>query len=327
MKFSTKSVLAIAMATLVAGAQAAGATWLTSYQKALQVSAKTGKPILADFTGTTWCIYCKKLDAEVFSTPEFKQWAAKNVVLLKLDFPEEMPSPAVLRTQPELAARYELTKKYRIEGFPTIYFLRSNGKAFGMFGYQAGGPVRWTTLADRLVNPHKPAAQRVSATVKGYPDIINKTLYADVDLRGKKAPKLVVEKWLNGKAPKTDGKVVLVDFWASWCPGCREIIPELAQWQKKYGKDLVVIGVTDEDPQKVAKFMKNTPMNYYVAIDRTHNMYRQIGIQSIPHALVITPDHVVRWQGFPDLRQDILTEEVMANIISTSKRQTVATRR
>jgi len=107
----------------------------------------------------------------------------------------------------------------------------------------------------------------------------------------------------------------------------QELQPQIKALQKKYGKDLVVIGVSDEDPQKVAKFMKTTPMNYYVAIDRSHNLYRQIGIQSIPHALVITPDHIVRWQGFPDLRGDILTEEVMANIIATSKRSTVAMRR
>jgi peroxiredoxin len=98
----------------------------------------------------------------------------------------------------------------------------------------------------------------------------------------------------------------------------------LGSWQKKYGKDLVVIGVTDETPAKVQKFMHGTAMNYVVATDPSHKMYKQIGIQSIPHALVITPDGIVRWQGFPDQQGDILTEDVLAQIINTSKRQTVA---
>ena len=62
------------------------AAWINDFSKAAKLSQKTNKPILANFTGSDWCGYCKVLDRTVFSTPEFQTWAEKNVVLLEVDF-------------------------------------------------------------------------------------------------------------------------------------------------------------------------------------------------------------------------------------------------
>src|SRR5580700_3646190 len=77
-----------------------------------------------------------------------------------------------------------------------------------------------------------------------YPKPVSKELYAD-DIRGKKAPDFFVEKWLTAE-PDRKGKVVLIDFWATWCGPCRKAIPELSAFQEKFKDDLVVIGVSDE---------------------------------------------------------------------------------
>ena len=98
-----------------------------------------------------------------------------------------------------------------------------------------------------------------------YPEAIKKQVFADNDLRGKEAPPLHVEKWVNGKAPDTKGKVVLIDFWATWCPPCRESIPELNEFKKKFADDLVVIGITSEPPKKIKSFMKKLPIDYSIA--------------------------------------------------------------
>jgi len=246
-----------------------------------------------------------------------------------LDFPENPPSLEVMKKQdPELLERYKLTQKYPVPGFPTIYFIRSSGKAFGKYGYDRGGPVHWTTMADRLVNPKTVSMRplRFSSKTDGYPKYVSKNLYADNDFRGKKAPKLVVETWLTGKGPETDGKVVLIDFWATWCPSCRDLIPELGAWQKKFGKDLVVIGVSDEDKNTLVKFMKQTEMSYNVGTDTKETTEKVLGVKGIPQVLVITPDHIVRWQGYPGDDSDPLTEKVLSQIIETSKKQTLASR-
>jgi len=155
MNSSIKHAIAAVFAlSMLAGANAKGEGWLTSYTQALKQSQKTGKPILANFTGSDWCHWCIQLHHEVFDTPEFKKWASKNVVLLELDYPHSVPQSAELKKQNE-----DLLKKYPIEGYPTIYFIRSDGKAFGTYGYDRGGPVRWTKMADRLVQSHKQTAE------------------------------------------------------------------------------------------------------------------------------------------------------------------------
>ncbi|HLK14228.1 MAG TPA: TlpA disulfide reductase family protein [Fimbriimonadaceae bacterium] len=145
-----------------------------------------------------------------------------------------------------------------------------------------------------------------------------KNLYAKHDFRARKAPRLVVKQWLR-KPPSTRGKVVLIDFWATWCEPCREAIPDLAKWQRKFGKDLVVIGLSDEKASVVSKFMKTAKMPYAVGVDPSATTKHRVGIDAIPNVLVVSADGIVRWQGFPLDESDPLTESTLAQIIRASK--------
>ena len=152
-----------------------------------------------------------------------------------------------------------------------------------------------------------------------WPKIVtSKTLYADNDYRGKKAPDFFVQKWLNANEVDTRGKVVVVDFWATWCPPCRATIPELNEIAKKFKDKVVVIGISDEKEETVADFMKKTEMDYNVGIDPTRKMSKQIGVKGIPHVLVISPDGIVRWQGFPLDNSDRLTDAVIQQVVDQS---------
>jgi cytochrome c biogenesis protein CcmG, thiol:disulfide interchange protein DsbE len=167
-----------------------------------------------------------------------------------------------------------------------------------------------------------PSVQAKSADDSdGYPPVVKKELYAKKDFRGKTAPKFLVKEWLNGAAPDTKGKVVLLDFWATWCGPCGELVPELNEYKKKFGNDLAIIGISDETAREVRKFMKLTPIDYDVALAPDQEMYNAIGITGIPHCLVISADGVVRWQGFPSSDDDPLTEKKLSQIIQESKKQ------
>ena len=119
---------------------------MTDYKAALSLSKKTGKPILADFTGSDWCGWCIKLHKEVFDKPEFMSWAKKNVILLELDYPNQKPQTAAIKKQ-----NAELAKKYAIQGYPTILFLNHKGDKLGEYGYAEGGPAKWTKAAEAML--------------------------------------------------------------------------------------------------------------------------------------------------------------------------------
>jgi thiol-disulfide isomerase/thioredoxin len=96
----------------------------------------------------------------------------------------------------------------------------------------------------------------------------------------------------NGKLVKSsdfDGKVVILDFWATWCPPCKAEIPGFIELQKKYGeKGLIVIGVSlDEQGVSVVKqFMKEFGMNYPVVMGDVKLM-QDFGGTAIPTTFVI----------------------------------------
>lgn len=144
-----------ALSTMLVGAVAAasfasGEGWLTSWDKAVAESKKTGKVILAEFTGSDWCYWCKKLEQEVFATKEFKSWANKNAVLLYLDFPRRTKLDAKLKAQND-----GLAKKYKIQGYPTVLVLNAKGDKLGQLGYMPGGPSKWLPEADKTIKAKK----------------------------------------------------------------------------------------------------------------------------------------------------------------------------
>ena len=112
--------------------------WLTDYELAKKQATEENKTILMDFTGSDWCGWCIRLHEEVFSLPEFKDYAKENLVLLELDFPRGK------RLSPDLVAQNEkLQEEFKVQGFPTIVLLDGEGRPFGRTGYQAGGPMAY----------------------------------------------------------------------------------------------------------------------------------------------------------------------------------------
>ena len=131
---------------------------------------------------------------------------------------------------------------------------------------------------------------------------------------GQKAPAFVVEKWL-GDEPKREGKWVLIDFWATWCGPCRKAVPHLNEFHQKFADKLVVIGVSDEKEEVVRKMAEPT-IEYASAIDTQARMKKELGVTGIPHIIIIDPQGIVRWEGFPFLNGHELTEKVITALLS-----------
>ena len=121
---------------------AAASGWLDDYHKAQQEAKTSKKLLLLNFTGSDWCGWCIKLDKDVFSQPEFKDYASKNLVLLELDFPR----PSGSRWQGQAAElkkqNLELARQYDVHGFPTLIVLDGNGQKLWRFeGYLPGAEL------------------------------------------------------------------------------------------------------------------------------------------------------------------------------------------
>lgn len=98
---------------------------------------------------------------------------------------------------------------------------------------------------------------------------------------------------LEGKLPNTvKGKVVIVDFWASWCGPCKESFPVMEELQSNYGKKgLVILAVNlDEDRSTMEDFLKKHPVTFTVVRDASKKLVGRASIKSMPTSFVIGPD-------------------------------------
>jgi len=115
----------------------------------------------------------------------------------------------------------------------------------------------------------------------------------------KQAPRLIMED-LNGRTIRLSdykGKVVLLNFWATWCPPCRAEMPELVSMQREYGsRGLQVIGITypPEQRARVRRFIRRFKVNYPIALGTRKTKTLFDGGQDLPMTVVIDREGLIR---------------------------------
>lgn len=123
--------------------------------------------------------------------------------------------------------------------------------------------------------------------------------------KGDKFPKINMQylgkkKKLNGKALK--GKVVIYDFWASWCTPCKVELPFLDKLYKKHRKEgLVVIGINvDEEQGSAQKFLKDHPVRFPIVFDKGKKLIDKAKVSTMPTSFIVDRQGVIRYhhQGF-----------------------------
>ena len=112
--------------------------WITDFDQGLKIAAEKQLPVLLSFTGSDWCVYCKKLEEEVFSKSEFKDFVKDKFVLIKIDFPRKNPLPADV-----MKKHHQLAQKYKIKEFPAVIFLTKDEVFILKSGYREGGTVSY----------------------------------------------------------------------------------------------------------------------------------------------------------------------------------------
>ena len=140
--------LLVACATLVLCA----GTWTTDFEAAKKTSKEKNLPMMLDFTGSDWCLWCKLMDKKVFAEKEWDVWAATNVVCVTVDFPSDRSAVS--------KKNEELLEKYGVRGFPTFVLLAPGGvKELG----RAHCPGRDVTPAAFIAEVKKAIGKGVAA--------------------------------------------------------------------------------------------------------------------------------------------------------------------
>ena len=122
----------------------------------------------------------------------------------------------------------------------------------------------------------------------------------DVKSAGKPAPLQFTLKDMNGvdvKLASFKGKVILLNFWATWCGPCRAEIPSLIELQKQYADDLVVLGFSVDDPvAKLKPYAKEFQINYPILVGLgREDVQEAFGpLWGIPVSVIIARDGTIQ---------------------------------
>jgi peroxiredoxin len=117
-----------------------------------------------------------------------------------------------------------------------------------------------------------------------------------VRLVGKSAADFTLKDLQGQKVSLSDfqGKIVLLDFWATWCPPCREELPSIDKLYRTYkDKDLAVLGINDEDSGTVKSFLKKNDYSLPTLVDSKRSVHRIYGARAIPTVVVIDRKGVI----------------------------------
>lgn len=117
---------------------------------------------------------------------------------------------------------------------------------------------------------------------------------------GQNAPPIQITEWITPNPPsQTDlqGKVYVLEFWATWCSPCIRSIPHMIELANKH-KDVTFISVsTDNSSNPVKNMVQSKSINYNVAMD--NGLARKYFVRGIPEAFIIDRNGYIAWQGHP----------------------------
>ena len=239
------------------------AGWLTVLDQPMAKAQSNNKFILLFFTGSDWCGWCKKFDQEVLSTPEFREYAQKNLVLVEINFPKQTAQSDSIKK-----ANAAWKERFKVDGFPTLILLDNHFKALGrQDGYVEGGAKAFIQELEQWKERAVPSSQITAGGLQWFTDLPPAQAQA-----------------------RNENKLVLLDFTGSdWCGWCMKLDedtfskPEFADYAKK-NLVLVQLDFPEKKPQAESLKQANAALQ------------KKYGVDGYPTLIAMKPDGTVVWK-------------------------------
>ena len=249
------------------GSQEKGIPWKSYDEKLLGISQMEGKPVIIDFSAD-WCLPCKELDKFTFSSPEVVE-RAEDFLTMKADLTRD--------TSPEAKV---LRERYDIRGVPTVIFL--NPQCEEILKLRFTGFIKTEEflkkMEEALLNDRKTA-----------PD------FALRDLNGREVKLSDLER----------KRVIILNFWATWCGPCRWEIPQLIEFYDRYrGDGVEIIGISMDQGgnavEKVKNFVSQHEVSYPILMYTDKVVQDYGGIYGIPTTFILDKNRKIhkKYQGY-----------------------------
>jgi thiol-disulfide isomerase/thioredoxin len=126
------------------------------------------------------------------------------------------------------------------------------------------------------------------------------------NLQGQQMPEPLEDHvaWISEKPAHLDQKVILIDFWATWCQPCLQMSDTFDRLSKEFPDELVIVAVSNtkmhgDTQDDISEWVQDHTMHYTHAHDDQAKLAKAFGINGIPHVVVVSTDGVIRWQGSP----------------------------
>ena len=167
-------------------------------------------------------------------------------------------------------------------------------------------------------------AQEIS--VEKAKEVLVMNVMGKQSLIGQTAPELGIEKFLQ--APEGEkglsalkGKVVVLEFWATWCAPCVAEIPHLNQLNEEFrDKQVQFISVTDEDEDVIAPFLKRQEMKSWIGLDTDRSVFEAYGVRGIPRTFLIDQKGIIAASLHPvGLSSDMIKKVIAGKKIELPK--------
>lgn len=154
-----KSLIPVVLLTTMSSTYATESKqWLTSMDDAKRIAREENKDILMFFTGSDWCVWCNKLEEEVFLKEEFLKFAKPRLVLVQLDLP--MGDDIISEEQRTHNEKWK--GQLNPKAFPSVYLTTPDAEPYSLTGYQPGGAIGYIEHLKQLL----PQKARISTLLK-----------------------------------------------------------------------------------------------------------------------------------------------------------------